>query len=87
MGANAAPLELPPLPCWRFNKAAELSGVPLGDWYLQPTGSSFSAIDSIAVLGRTTYLIQITQNVDHGIKAGLLGVLKYLPEHLDLEFI
>ena len=87
MGADAALLELPSLPCWRFNKAAELSGVPPGNWYLQPTGSSFPAIDSIAVVGRTAYLIQITQNVDHGIKAGLLDVLKYLPEHLDVEFI
>lgn len=39
------------------------------------------------MVGRTAYLIQITQNVDHGIKAGLLDVLKYLPEHLDVEFI
>lgn len=87
LGADVAELDLPALPSWRFSKVAELSTVPPGDRYLQPTGSTFPAIDSIAVVGSTAYLIQITQNVDHGIKAGLLEVLRYLPAHLKVEFI
>ena len=86
-GDDVAEMKWPALSSWRFNNASQLETVPYGDRYLQPIGCSFPAIDSIAVVGHTAYLICITENVDCGIDAGLLEVLKYLPPHLEVEFI
>ena len=87
LGADVGEVTLPALPSWRFSKAAELSTLPPGDRYLQPTGSTFPAIDSIAVVGNTAYLIQMPQNTDHGVNAGLLELLRALPADLEVEFI
>lgn len=80
-------LELPPLPVRFFWKAEHLSTLPPGDQYVQPTSSSFEAIDSIAIVGDKAYLLQITQDTQHAINAGLLNILACLPEYLEVEFV
>jgi hypothetical protein len=80
-------LELPPLPVKYFWKAEDLASLPSGDKYVQPTSSSYEAIDSIAIVQNKAYLFQITQDTQHDIKTGLLDVLACLPEQLEVEFV
>lgn len=79
-------LELPRLSTKYISKAEDLSVLPPGDWYVEPL-QGFAAIDSIAIVGNKAYLIQITQNPQHDINAGLLDVLEWLPEQLEVEFV
>ena len=84
---GAQMLELPPLPVRYFWKAEHLYSLPSGDQYVQPTSSSFEAIDSIAIVRNKAYLFQITQDTQHDIKTGLLDVLACLPKQLEVEFV
>ncbi|CAL8466521.1 g6057 [Coccomyxa elongata] len=84
---RAEMLELPPLPTRYFWKAEDLSSLPCEDQYVQPQSASFEAVDSIAIVRNKAYLFQITQDTQHNIKAGLLDVLAYLPQQLEVEFV
>ncbi|CAK0731510.1 hypothetical protein CVIRNUC_000004 [Coccomyxa viridis] len=79
-------LELPALSEHRFSKVEDLQSVSTEDKYLRPP-KSFPAIDSIAIVGGTAYLVQITQDLKHDINVGLLSVLACLPSHLDVKFV
>ena len=79
-------LELPAISEHCFSKVEDLQHVKTGDKYLRPP-ESFPAIDSIAMIGDTAYLVQITQDLKHGINIGLLSVLACLPPHLDVRFL
>ena len=71
-------LKLPALSEHRFSKVEDLQNVSTEDKYLRPP-KSFPAIDSIAIVGGTAYLVQITQDLKHDINVGLLSVLACLP--------
>jgi len=78
---------LPGLPTSYFHGVEWPSRLLPGDnKYLMPP-QGFGAIDSIAIVGDTAYLFQITQGRGHDINNFLLVVLAYLPEHLHVEFI
>ena len=79
-------LELPALSGHCFSKVEDLQYVTIGDKYLRPP-KSFPAIDSIAIVGGTAYVVQITQDLKHDINSGLLSVLACLPSHLDVRFV
>ena len=77
---------LPALPVHHISTVEDLRDVPAGDMYVQPP-MNFAAIDSIAILGGTVYLIHITQDVKQDINVGLLSVLACLPWHLEMRFV
>ena len=77
---------LPTLPVHYISGVEDLLNVPAGDTYVQPP-VSFAAIDSIAILGGTAYLLQITEDVERNITVGLLSVLTCLPSHLEVRFV
>ena len=77
---------LPALPVHHISTVEDLRDVPAGDTYVQPP-MNFAAIDSIAILGGTAYLIHITQDVEQDINVGLLSVLACLPMHLEVSFV
>ena len=77
---------LPLLPVHYISRVEDLLDVPAGDMYVQPP-RSFAAIDSIAILGGTAYLVQITEDVERNITVGLLSVLACLPSHLEVRFV
>ena len=79
-------LNLPALPLHYINRVEDLRDLPAGDLYVQPP-IDFAAIDSIAIMGSTAYLVQITQEVEHHIDVGLLSVLACLPLHLEVRFV
>ena len=74
------------LPVHYINRVEDLRDVPAGDLYVQPP-MNFAAIDSVAIMGGTAYLMQITQEVGHDINVGLLSVLACLPAHLEVRFV
>ncbi len=77
---------LPALPVQYISRVEDLRDVPTGDMYVQPP-MNFAAIDSIAILGGTAYLMQITQDIKHDLNVGLLSVLACLPAHLEVRFV
>ena len=79
-------LELPALSEHCFSQVEDLQYVTPGNKYLRPP-KSFAAIDSIAIVGGTAYLLQITQDLKHDINIGLLSVLACLPSHLDVRLV
>ena len=79
-------IELPALSEHCFSQVEDLQYVTPGDKYLRPP-KSFPAIDSIALVGGTAYLVQITQDLKHDINIRLLSVLACLPTHLGVRFV
>ena len=79
-------LKLPVLSEHRFSKVEDLQHVSTEDTYLRPP-KFFPAIDSIAIVGGTAFLVQITQDLKYDINVGLLSVLACLPSHLDVKFV
>ena len=69
-----------------INRVEDLRDVPAGDLYMQPP-MDFAAINSVAIMGSTAYLVQITQDVEHDINVSLLSVLACLPAHLEVRFV
>ncbi|BDA48352.1 hypothetical protein COCOBI_12-0280 [Coccomyxa sp. Obi] len=86
-GHDVGPLTWPALPSFHFTYAEQLSELPAGDWYCKPSGSTYPAIDGIAVVDGRAHLIQVTSNTQHGISARLADTLACLPAHLEIEFI
>ena len=78
--------DLPALPVHYINRVEDLRDVPAGDLYVQPP-MDFAAIDSIAIIGGTAYLVQFALDVKHDINVGLLSVLACLPSHLEVRFV
>ena len=79
-------LLLPELTEWFFYGVDDLQQLPAGDRWLQPP-AGFPAIDGIAIVGKTAYLIQITRDLQHDLNAGLLSVLARLPKDLSVKFV
>ena len=77
---------LPALPVQHISRAEDLLDLPDEDIYVQPP-MQFAAIDSIAIVGCTAYLVQIAEDVKHDITVDLLSVLACLPSHLQVRFV
>ena len=65
---------LPALPAQYISRFEDLLHVPAGDMYVQPKSH-----DSIAIVGGTAYLVQITADVGRDITVGLLSVWPVCP--------
>ena len=86
MASSTWKFDLPALTVHYINRVEDLRDVPAGDLYVQPP-MDFAAIDSIAIIGGTAYLVQFALDVKHDINVGLLSVLACLPAHLEVRFV